>query len=150
MFHTFSFLNIKYDLPIEQFVLWIGKGKCKIPDSITISSGSTQNTHKYKVIDIRDIAPEIFLESDKPELVVLSVLAKAENKNALAERIIKRFFEMKISEKDLLNYLLNLEILAELRDIKIDFKEVRAKMPIDLKVDVRKLWSYQESKTKTS
>ncbi len=53
---------------------------------------------------------------------------------------------MRIPKKDLLNYFLNLEVLGGLRGLKIEFKEVIRGMGMDLKVDIRKLWSYQEGK----
>ncbi len=146
MFLTFSLLNMKYRLPVEQFVLWIGRGRCKIPSYFEVSSFFTRVHHEFKIIDMSQISPEIFLKSDKPEVILLSILCKTDDKKSLAKKIITKLLKMGIPKKDLLNYLLNLEVLGELRNLKIDFEEVIGGMPIDLKVDIRKLWSYQEGK----
>ncbi len=146
MFLTFSLLSINYRLPVEQFVLWIGKGKCKIPSYFESSSFYTKVHHTYRIIDMRQISPEIFLKSDKPEIILLSILCRADDKNTLAKKIITKLLKLRIPERDLLNYFLNLEVLGELRGLKIDFKEVIRGMGMDLKVDIRKLWSYQEGK----
>ncbi len=146
MFLTFSLLSMKYRLPVEQFVLWIGKGKCKIPNYFEVSSFYTRVHHTYKIIDMRQISPEIFLKTNKPQIILLSILCKTDDKNILAKKIITKLLKLRIPKKDLLNYLLNLEVLGQLRNLKIDFKEVIGGMGMDLKVDIRKLWSYQEGK----
>ncbi len=146
MFLTFSLLSMKYRLPVEQFVLWIGRGRCRIPSYFEVSSFYTSVRHKFKIIDIKLISPEIFLKTNKPQIILLSILCKTDDKNILAKKIITKLLKLRIPERDLLNYLLNLEVLGELRNLKIDFKEVIGSMGMDLKVDIRKLWSYQEGK----
>ncbi len=146
MFLTFSLLNMKYRLPVEQFVLWIGRGRCRIPSYFEVSSFFTRVHHEFKIIDMKQISPEIFLKANKPEIILFSILCRTDDKNSLAKKIITKLLKLRIPKKDLLNYLLNLEVLGQLRNLKIDFKEVIKGMGTELKVDIRKLWSYQEGK----
>ncbi len=86
MFLTFSLLNMKYRLPVEQFVLWIGKGKCKIPSYFQSSSFFTKVHHEFKIIDMKLIPYQIFLKTNKPQIILLSILCKTNDKNTLAKK----------------------------------------------------------------
>ena len=59
--------RIDPDMPIEQYVVYIGNEK---PKNITGYFQTTKMTHEYTVIDFSDIPYKVFLESNIPEVIV--------------------------------------------------------------------------------
>ena len=64
---------------IEQVVIWTGKGK---PPPSEYRTKTT--THRYKVIDVKEVSPRKFLKSQNPYEVILSLVVGklSERKNA--------------------------------------------------------------------
>ena len=67
----------KIDLPIKQYLIYIGKPKLSMKDSI-IKDGLN---YRYNLIDIRDIDCETLLKIDSPDALVLAILCDFKEKN---------------------------------------------------------------------
>jgi hydroxymethylpyrimidine pyrophosphatase-like HAD family hydrolase len=81
-----------------QIVLFVGKGKP--PPSYFKSEFKT---FKFKVVDMKKINPDRFIKSDKPEEVIVGILAgKLKDKPQIIERVKKRIVEI-VKRKKLLN-----------------------------------------------
>jgi len=71
----------------KQFLVYVGRGKCTMPDGI--EAGSSK--HSYKVIDLkRDLDCRSLLESPNPNDWVLSILCRMEQEREAVRRIIER------------------------------------------------------------
>ncbi len=126
-------------LPLYQFVIYIGKEKLNMKDSI--------NTHRlnysYSLIDMKKIDCEELLKIDLPDALVLAILCDFKNKKELdiITYIIKRLRELVNDNEDRLGkYMIILETLSQNRDLKDKIKEVENMLR---DIDITKLPSYE-------
>jgi predicted transposase YdaD len=119
-----------------QIVLFVGKGNP--PPSYFRSEFKFL---KFKVVDWKKIKPDEFLKSEKPEEVVLGVLAgKYKEKPEVFSKVVKKISEIVKNEKEVLKYMNDINFLASLFDIKIKVK------PMPIQVDIRKAPFYKWGK----
>ncbi len=112
----------KYHLPIYQYVIFLGKGQPKMATHL-INIGLT---FEYNLLAINSIDYKIFLKSNQPEEIVLSVLAnfdKETPENAL-RHIISRLEETTGGDLTLKRYFKQLRILAQLRKLEQKLKNI--------------------------
>ena len=84
-----------------QIVLFVGKGNP--PPSYFRSEFKFL---KFKVVDMKKINPDEFLKSDKPEEVVLGVLAgKYREKPEVLKKVIRKVSKIVKNKKELLKYM---------------------------------------------
>jgi hypothetical protein len=110
----------KYKLPVYQYVIFLGKGQPKMETHLT----NVGLTFEYHLLAISTIDYKIFLKSNQPEEIVLSVLAnfdKETPENAL-KQIISRLEETTGEDLALKRYFKQLRILAQLRKLEQKLK----------------------------
>jgi hypothetical protein len=119
-----------------QIILFVGKGNPPPPffkDEFTI--------HKFIVLDMKKINPDEFIKSDKPEEVIVGILAgKFKDKPEIIEKVKKRIVEIVKNEKEIAKYIDSISFLAGLFDVKIEVK------PMPIEVDIRKTFLYKWGK----
>jgi predicted transposase YdaD len=119
-----------------QIILFVGKGNPPpsfFRDEFTI--------HKFIVLDMKKIDPDEFIKSDKPEEVIVGILAgKFKDKPKIIERVKKRIVEIVKNEKGIAKYIDSISFLAGLFDVKIEVK------PMPIQVDIRKTFLYKWGK----
>ena len=119
-----------------QIILFVGKGNPPPPffkDEFTI--------HKFIVLDMKKIDPDEFIKSDKPEEVIVGILAgKFKDKPQTIEKVRKRIVEIVKNEKEIAKYIDSISFLAGLFDIEIKVK------PMPIQVDIRKTFLYKWGK----
>jgi hypothetical protein len=119
-----------------QIILFVGKGNPPPPffkDEFTI--------HKFIVLDMKKIDPDEFIKSDKPEEVIVGILAgKFKDKPKIIEKVRKRIVEIVKNEKEIAKYIDSISFLAGLFDIEIKVK------PMPIQVDIRKTFLYKWGK----
>ncbi|MDT7906769.1 MAG: hypothetical protein RRA63_01810 [Candidatus Calescibacterium sp.] len=119
-----------------QIILFVGKGN---PPPSTFRDEFT--IHKFIVLDMKKIDPDEFIKSDKPEEVIVGILAgKFKDKPKIIERIKKRIVEIVKNEKEIAKYIDSISFLAGLFDVKIEVK------PMPIQVDIRKTFLYKWGK----
>ncbi len=133
---------------IIQIVIWLGSGKPPPAQYRT-----TTTVHRYHVIDIRKIPPDVFLRSDNPYEVLLALLAgrsvvkhkKRKGKQMwtkeILQKVIGRLQELTKTEKELLKYIEEIEILGTLFDLDVGAKEM-----IKGEIDITKTSLFQEGR----
>jgi len=98
-------------------------------------------SHKFIVLDMKKIDPDVFLKSEKPEEVIVGILAgKFKDKPKIIERVKERIVEIVKDEKEITKYIDSISFLAGLFDIEIKVK------PMPIQVDIRKTFLYKWGK----
>jgi predicted transposase YdaD len=119
-----------------QIVLFVGKGNpppSLFRDEFTI--------HRFKVVDMKKIDPDEFIKSDKPEEVIVGILAgKFKDKPRIIKKVKERIVEIVKNEEEIAKYIDSISFLAGLFDVKIEVK------PMPIQVDIRKTFLYKWGK----
>jgi predicted transposase YdaD len=116
-----------------QIVLFVGKGNP--PPSYFKSEFKTL---KFKVVDMKKIDPDEFLRSDKPEEVILGVLAgKYREKPEVFKKVIRKISKIIKNKKELLKYMEDISFLGSLFDVEIKIE------PMPIQIDIRKTLFYK-------
>jgi predicted transposase YdaD len=116
-----------------QIVLFVGKGN---PPPSTFRDEFT--IHKFIVLDMKKIDPDEFLRSEKPEEVIIGILAgKFKDKPKIIEKVKERIVEIVKNEERMIKYIDSISFLAGLFDIEIKVK------PMPIQVDIRKTFLYK-------
>jgi hypothetical protein len=124
--------------PVRMFILYIGKGESKNILS-TLNGGCFQM--KIEVINMQQIPAETFLNSTKPEEVILSILGNFGRKKPeqLIREIILQLLQLIPNKERLQKYLKQLEILSNLRNLQREtIKQINnMALTYDIKTDLR-------------
>jgi hypothetical protein len=136
MFRYYYAIVEKYKKEPTQIVLFVGKGNPPPSEYKT-----PKLTLKYKVLDMKKIAPDVFIGSKKPGEVIVGILAgKFKDKPKIIRKVKKRIVEILKNEEKIIKYIDSISFLAGLFDI-----EIRAK-PMPIQVDIRKTFLYKWGK----
>jgi predicted transposase YdaD len=142
MLDYFYTIRKKYGKTPTQIVLFVGKGnppptKFEIKDEF----GAQNLSFNFIVLDMKKIEPDVFIKSDKPEEVIVGILAgKFKDKPKIIKKVKKRIVEIVKDEKEIAKYIDSISFLAGLFDIKIEVK------PMPIEVDIRKTFLYKWGK----
>ena len=106
------------------------------------------NNYSFKLIDIRDMDPELFLESENPKEVILAILAGNDKKKRklLINQIFNKLQFLTTSESELAERLEELEIISSLRGKRIEKFITKQKETMPITIDIRKTLRYQQAK----
>jgi hypothetical protein len=116
-----------------QIVLFVGKGNP--PPSYFKSEFKFL---KFRVVDWKKIDPDKFLRSDKPEEVVLGILAgKYREKPEVFKKVIRKISKIIKNRKELLKYMEEISFLGGSFDV-----EIKAE-PMPIQIDIRKTLFYK-------
>lgn len=90
MFEYSYAIREKYGKEPIQIILFVGKGK---PPPPVFKSKYT--THSFIVLDMKEVSPDLFIRSDKPEEVILGILAgKSKEKYKIIKEVIEKITEI--------------------------------------------------------
>ena len=125
----------KYDLPIEQYVLFLGKGKATMPSKLKYKNLQFH----YNIIDIQQIDYHTFIDSNVPEEILLAILGdfKNENTETVVKEIVAKLektVDLSLESEKLFQQLL---ILGRLRNLQEKIQEIMNSISkyIDIKED---------------
>jgi predicted transposase YdaD len=87
---------------------------------------------------MKKIDPDEFIESDKPEEVIVGILAgKFKDKPQIIKKVKERIVKIVKNEEEIAKYIDSISFLAGLFDIEIKVK------PMPIEVDIRKTFLYK-------
>ncbi len=135
-----------YGFWVLGFVIYAGMEKLNMPTAIN----EDDLQYRYRVIDIKDFDPDIFLQSDIPEEILLAILAGRtvqREKRLIIRKILYKLRSLLYSNgQELSRKIAQLEILGKLRNVQNIISEEEQTMPIvyDLKTDIRYLQGKEE------
>ena len=120
MAEYFIMLERKFKLTVRQFVIFLGTNPPKMPTQLE----SERMKFSFPLVVISEIDYLVFLNSNKPEEVILSILAnfKEENPENVLKKIIQRIEETTKRDFSLNRYFNQLRVLAQLRNIELNLK----------------------------
>jgi predicted transposase YdaD len=139
MLEYFYAIRKKYGKTPTQIVLFVGKGnpppsKFELKDEFQMQNLS----FNFIVLDMKKIDPDVFIKSDRPEEVLVGVLAgKFKDKPEIIKKVKKRIVEIVKDEKEIAKYIDSVSFLAGLFDVEIEVK------PMPIEVDIRKTFLYK-------
>jgi hypothetical protein len=135
----YSLLWSSYHLPVRQVVVYIGRKR-----KLTKMNGNLTHPNvqfRFEIINMYEVPYEIFINSDEPAEVILSILCdfKDESAETIIPKILNRLKELDDSGLKLEKHLVQLEIIADLRNLQPLLTKIMDTMPItyDLKRDIR-------------
>jgi hypothetical protein len=120
MAEYFIMLERKYQLPTKQFVIFLGAEKPTMPTELD----RERLKFSYPLISLSTLDYHIFLNSDKPEEIILGILAnfKGEKPENALKQILVRVKETTKGEFSLNRYFNQLRVLAQLRNLELNLK----------------------------
>lgn len=115
-------LKSKYQLPVRQFVIYIGNSQPKM-ETILSEDG---NYFQFQLINITQFDYHKFLNSDNPEEIILSILSDfgKENTEKALHQIIDRLEETIIDQRTFQKYLRQLRVLSKLRNLELKLDDM--------------------------
>ena len=141
-----------YQLPIEQYVIFLGAGKPTMQTEISLPD----LWFRYHIIAINTIDYETFINSDEPEEIILAILADFKNKDKklVIQQILNNLNEKTKNTKKstkLNKYIFQLEILGNLRSLQseITYQINNMTLDYDVRQDLRYLQGVEEATVKT-
>jgi hypothetical protein len=113
-------LERKYKLPVKQFVIFLGSDNPKMPTELD----RERLKFSYPLVSLSTLDYHIFLNSDKPEEIILGILAnfKGENPENALKQILVRVKETTKGDFSLNRYFNQLRVLAQLRNLELNLK----------------------------
>ncbi len=122
MAEYYIMLERKYEIPIEQYVIYLGSAKPQMPTQLN----RKRMTFDFPLILFTDLDYNLFLQSTRPEEVVLGVLAnfKGDSPKRALEQIVQRIEETASGDFSLKRYFKQLRVLAQLRNLGGNLKDI--------------------------
>jgi len=120
MLDYYGMLERKYKLPVKQFVIFLGTGTPTMPTNLE----REMLKFRFPIVALSDLDYHIFLNSDKPEEIILGILAnfKGENPEKALKQILVRVKETTKGDFSLNRYFNQLRVLAQLRNLELNLK----------------------------
>ncbi|WP_206019531.1 hypothetical protein [Runella sp. SP2] len=120
MAEYFIMLERKYELPVKQFVIFLGADNPKMPTELD----RERLKFSYPLVSLSTLDYHIFLNSDKPEEIILGTLANfaGENPENALKQILVRVKETTKGDFSLNRYFNQLRVLAQLRNLELNLK----------------------------
>jgi hypothetical protein len=139
MYVYHSFLWSKYHLPIKQYVIYIGDKKDNL--AMVEMLDFEDFIFRFKLINMQDFRFEKFLESSKPEEIMLGILGDFHgiNPKKAVKQILDRIHEIAPLPLQFGKYARQLEVLSNLRNFQSIIIKYLETMPIvyNLETDIR-------------
>ncbi|MEL6536849.1 MAG: hypothetical protein AAFQ98_15625, partial [Bacteroidota bacterium] len=130
----------KFEVPVRQFVLYLGPGKSQMETQLP----KGQEIVGYTLKNLSEVPWDQSIRSTVPEEILLGILGDypREEGKVVIQRIVERLWELRTDEITRQRYLQHLLILSRLRNLDTIAKEVARQMPITY--DIEKDSFYKE------
>ncbi len=121
----------KYELPVVQYVLYLGEEPMNMPNEYTDSQWQCH----YELQDIRSISAHSLLKSPKPAAVAMALLADYEGEPAeeVISKILKKLQLMVKSPSDFHEYMTRLGVMSKLRNLEETLETQKSMLDITFK-----------------
>ncbi|MEM9935970.1 MAG: hypothetical protein AAF824_20255 [Bacteroidota bacterium] len=129
-----------YQIPIKQFVVYLGEKESKMQNSLS----SKEVISGFNLISLNHYSYKKFLGSQAPEVIVLGILSDFEGRDdkEVSRDIIQRLHDLSLDKVTLEKHIDQLEILSNLRNLNEVVYQTIKDMPFT--IDISKSRFYQE------
>ncbi len=138
LFLYYGLLYNEYDLPVRQYVLYVGSKK---KATMTRKLFHQDVTFSFHIINMQEVSYRKFIKSDTPEDVILAILGDFEgiSPDEIIENILLRLRKLAKDELEIGKYVTQLEVLSKLRNLqKLTVKKIdNMGLIYDLQTDLR-------------
>lgn len=126
----------KTGLSVKQFVIYLGNKPSKMVSVIEQEDLS----FRFTIINLCEIPFEEFLDSDKPETIIMAILAnfKRESPDKVIEKVLAKLAETVESRLLLSKYVVPLLVLSNLRNLQSEVNQNIQNMAITADIDLSK------------
>jgi len=146
MLEYFGILRRRFKLPVLQYVIFIGDKQPKMEYKLK----EHNIDFSFTLINLHDIDYKLFIDSDKPEEIILGILANfgKDKPETVAEKILGQIKSLKIETNRKRKSVIHLEVLSKLRNLQelITKKIEDMSFTYDLKTDIRFIQGKNEGK----
>ncbi len=138
----YGLLRRKYQLPVKQFVIYLGQKPSKMPTQLAPDEVFTG----FTLQSLRDYDYRSLLASDVPEEIILAVLSNFEDKKPaeVVKGILGKLKEISHGEIALRKYTRQLSVLARLRNLTRETQKEITEM--GLTYNITEDYLYQQGK----
>ena len=114
-------LERKYRIPVKQFVIFLGSDNPTMPTELD----RERLKFSFPLVSLSTLDYHIFLNSNKPEEIILGILADfaGENPENALKQILVRVKETTKGDFSLNRYFNQLRVLAQLRNLEVNLKK---------------------------
>ena len=123
-----AILQRKYQIPVKQFVIFLGSAKSKMKTELP----ENEQIKGFQLTNIHDFPTSTTLESEIPEEIILSILtdySKADT-DSIIEQIITKLQRATKSKTELERAIQQLLVLSRLRNLETETRKKATEMPI--------------------
>ena len=126
-----------YQLPVRQFVVYLGQKEPTMKTSIAELIVGDENNFRFELINIHQYDYERLLSSDIPEEILLAVLGdfKNESPEAVVAKILERLQVTSQDMPKLQRYVRQLVVMAKLRNLQENTLQKIEKMPFEFDIE---------------
>ncbi|MEL6535294.1 MAG: hypothetical protein AAFQ98_07785 [Bacteroidota bacterium] len=134
----------KFEVPVRQFVLYLGVGQSKMVTELP----KGQEIKGYSLKNLSEIPLDQTLHSSVPEEILLAILGDypREEGEKVIHKIVERLWKLRSDEITRQRYIQHLVILSRLRKLDNLTKEITGKMPITYDIETDSF--YQEGRSR--
>lgn len=136
-------VHLKHRQEVVSIVIYIGNEQMTMSNTVSFNG----NYYQCQLIDIRDIDPELFLQSESSKEIILAVLAgkSDHDRGLIVQRILSKLQELlQTSVSELRERMKGLEILASLRSSELQKLIIKEEQKMPIIYDIRKDLRYQQ------
>jgi predicted transposase/invertase (TIGR01784 family) len=128
----------KYKIVVRQYVFYIGEGRAKMP--VQLETGSLR--YQYILINLSEIPYQQFISSNKPEELILTVLAdfQREEPREIISQILQKLHQTAPDHLQLGKFIRQLEILSQLRNFNSIVSEEAETMAQGFDITIDRLY----------
>ncbi|MEY4904327.1 MAG: hypothetical protein RLZZ292_2142 [Bacteroidota bacterium] len=145
----YAILYNNHGIPIKQFIVYIGEAK---KPGIKNTVKHDDLSYRFTALNLQDFDVELFLTSDKPEEILLAILANFGNNKPedVIRRILNRIQDIIGKEIKLQKYARQLQILSMLRKLQPQTNKIIQDMALtfDIREDVVYQQGYSDAEVK--
>jgi hypothetical protein len=134
-----ALLQRKYEIPVRQFVIYLGTNKPKMKTELADDEKITG----FELKNIHDMPVEKVLGSDIPEEIILSILTDYPkvDTGSIINQIIRKLQKLSSDEATLKRYIQQLLVLSRLRNLDKETEKQVKDMPITYNVETDYLYN---------
>ncbi len=141
-----ALLQEKHTLPIEQFVIYLGKSRPGMKHRLVDLIAGEKTNYAFTLVNIQDYTYRSLLTSAVPEEIMLAILSDFQNEDpgTVVKQIIESLKRASDDTVKLQRYIRQLTVFAGLRNLREETRKQIETMAIETNFDISKDSLYLE------